>query len=149
MEAGLNPDYNPVTNLGSVLRYFIKEIGLTFAVPERTWYDYYNATAYGNHVYPSGIHKYYDLYSLDGYWLFFTDYLICLLLLEPIQLMFWWLYPWNQVPIEVLTWWGELGFGNFEQIVYVIALKFWYWWIYPVFSNVMQLPVERGFAYEN
>ncbi len=78
MYNGKKWEYNPLNfkNLWNVFRYFIKEMGLTFAVPERTWYDYFNPEAYGNHIYPSGIHKYYDLYSLDGYWLFFSDYLI-------------------------------------------------------------------------
>ena len=67
MQTGKLPEYNPFLNMGMTLRYLIKEIGFTFLVPERTWYDYYNPVAYGNHVYPSGIHKYYDLYSLDGY----------------------------------------------------------------------------------
>ena len=84
MEAGKKFEFNPFLNYGNLLRYLIKEIGLTFIVPEKTWYDYYNPEAHGNHVYPSGIHKYYDMYSLDGYWRFANDYLLALLILNPI-----------------------------------------------------------------
>ena len=149
METGKQPEFSPFLNLSMVWRYFIKEIGFTFFVPERTWYDYYNATAYGNHVYPSGIHKYYDMYSLDGYWRFFNDYLLALLILEPIQLFFWFLYPLNQIPIEVWYWMPTLGIGNFEQIIYILATKYIYWWAYPVLSRVLAIPTERGFYYEN
>ena len=114
MLAGKEWRYNPLSNLWTVFRYLLKEAGLVFVVPERTWYDYQNPTAYGNQVYPSKIHKYYDMYSLDGYWRFFNDYLLCLLVLEPLQLLFWFIWPLNQIPLEVLTWMPTLGFGNFE-----------------------------------
>ena len=84
MKTGKLPEFSPFQNWTMFLRYFIKEIGFTFIVPEKSWYNYYNDVAYGNHVYPSGIHKYYDLYSLDGYWRFANDYLFALLILEPI-----------------------------------------------------------------
>ena len=114
MKAGKDPEYSPFLNWGNIIRYWIKEIGFTFLVPERTWYDYYNSTAYGNHVYPSGIHKYYDMYSLDGYNHFTSDYLMALFFLEPLQLFFWFLFPLNQIPIEVWWWMPQLGIGNFE-----------------------------------
>ena len=41
------------------------------------WYD--NATAVGNQIYPSGIHKYYDLFSLNGIFIYFYDYTYVLL----------------------------------------------------------------------
>jgi hypothetical protein len=36
--------------------------------------------AIGNQIYPSGLSKYYDLYSVDGFTQFFFDYLIAVLL---------------------------------------------------------------------
>ena len=150
MYNGKKWEYNPLNlkNLWNVFRYFIKEMGLTFAVPERTWYDYFNPEAYGNHIYPSGIHKYYDLYSLDGYWLFFSDYLIALLFLEPIQMFFWLFFPLNQIPIEVTYWWTQMGLSNYEQTFYVMAIKIYFWWCYPVIRGSLPIPVERDFYYD-
>ena len=36
------------------------------------WYS--NAIAVGNQIYPSGIHKYYDLFSFNGIFIFIFDY---------------------------------------------------------------------------
>ena len=46
------------------------------------WYN--NAFAEGEQTYPSGIHKYYDIYSLEGYWIYLTDYWIAAYLLGPL-----------------------------------------------------------------
>ena len=51
--------------------------------------------------------------------------------------------------MEVYWWMPTLGIGNFEQIIYILAMKLFYWFVYPVLSRVMPVPVERGFYYEN
>ena len=41
---------------------------------DRFWYN--NAEAEGVQTYPHGIHKYYDMFSMEGYYTYFIDYYI-------------------------------------------------------------------------
>ena len=47
------------------------------------WYN--NSVAEGHQTYPQGIDKYYDVYSLNGYFSYFIDYLIVIWIVEPIR----------------------------------------------------------------
>ena len=91
-------EYNPFLNWNKINSYVLKQLGFTFAVPEDTWFDYKRAEAYGNHVYPTGIHKYYDLYSLDGYWAYLSDWLLTLVMkvsMDSLFFIFPLVWPWN------------------------------------------------------
>ena len=72
MGAGIG-EYSVMTNLIRVLLFFVKYVGF---LPPDYGYRYNTALAEGAHNYPHGIHKYYDMFSLEGYFLFASDYFV-------------------------------------------------------------------------
>lgn len=89
---------------------------------------YNNPEAVGHQLYPTGIHKYYDLYSEDGFWGFFW-----MNILHSLELV---VLPWTSLPISVwlamlddsLSWDGWYNFLLYPP-------KYAYWNI-PVLTQL-------------
>ena len=99
---------------------------------DRFWYN--NAYAEGFQTYPTGIHKYYDMFSLSGYYTYYIDYYIARFL------EMWGLFTYG-VPLDVL--WGIKNGTSFENIWYYLLLPriyFKHLWL-----PIIGLEVEKGF----
>lgn len=70
------------------------------------WYN--NSEAIGYQLYPKGIHKYFDMFSMDGLWYFTFEWLIVMLLdlLMPFTLF---------IPIDVWIGIANLSFDGMER----------------------------------
>ena len=99
---------------------------------DRFWYN--NAWAEGYQTYPTGIHKYYDMFSLSGYYTYYIDYYIATFL-QGLGLFTY------GIPLDVL--WGIKEGTSFENIWYFLLLPriyFKQWWL-----PIIGLEVEKGF----
>ena len=77
------------------------------------WYWYNNADAAGAQMYPTGVNKYYDMYSLDGYWNFIGS-LMWYELCDVIGSLF--LFG---LPLDfVLGWINGLTWDNFGEVIW-------------------------------
>lgn len=108
------------------------------------WYN--NAFAEGEQTYPKGISKYYDIYSLNGYFSYLIDYLIVVWIVEPIRWLMW--PPFSFFPLETWIAWFTKDLGNWYNGIVVSA-------IYKMFLpfglslaalSFFEIPLERGFA---
>tara|TARA_B110000305_G_C19208205_1_gene524555 strand:+ start:378 stop:716 length:339 start_codon:yes stop_codon:yes gene_type:complete len=99
---------------------------------DRFWYN--NAYAEGYQTYPTGIHKYYDMFSLSGYYTYYIDYYIARFL------EMWGLFTYG-IPLDVL--WGIKNGTSFENIWYYLLMPriyFKHLWL-----PIIGLEVEKGF----
>ena len=101
------------------------------------WYN--NAEAEGQQTYPKGIHKYYDIYSWEGYKAYFLDYALA-----------WVFQYWTVVTILPLDVWVAIIRDNVEKDYIRLADLYV---IYNYFALVRQylFPIlgwdlERGFV---
>ena len=100
---------------------------------DRFWYN--NAYAEGYQTYPTGIHKYYDLFSLTGYYNYYFDYYVASFF------DFWGFFSFG-LPLDVI--WGIREGTSFENIWYLLILPKIYYkeFLLPILG----MEVEKGFV---
>ena len=100
------------------------------------WYN--NADAEGFQTYPKGVHKYYDVFSWEGYKAYFYDFCLA------------WIFQyWTIVTVLPLDVWVAIINGNVEKD-YIKLIDLYV--IYNYFSlfrhylfPILNWPLERGF----
>ena len=124
---------NPWVFFGLPFLIFWKGLGYG-DTQDRFWYN--NAMAEGAQTYPHGIHKYYDMFSMNGYYSYYIDYYIAYV----INLLSLFTTPFG-LPPDVL--WGIKEGTSFENVyLYLILPQI----EYPDYVlPIINLPLERGF----
>tara|TARA_B110000305_G_C19212637_1_gene526617 strand:+ start:335 stop:730 length:396 start_codon:yes stop_codon:yes gene_type:complete len=108
------------------------------------WYN--NAFAEGEQMYPQGISKYYDIYSLNGYLSYLIDYLLVIWIVEPIRWLMW--PPFSFFPLETWIAWFTKDLDNWYNGIVVASIvnMFAPFGLHLAALSFFEIPLERGFA---
>ena len=108
------------------------------------WYN--NAFAEGEQMYPQGISKYYDIYSLNGYLSYLIDYLLVIWIVEPIRWLMW--PPFSFFPLETWIAWFTKDLDNWYNGIVVASIvnMFAPFGLHLAALSFFPIPLERGFA---
>ena len=108
-------------------------IQVLFLGTSASGFFYGTPKAIGNQIYPSGLSKYYDLYSVNGFTQFFFDYLIAMLL-----------SPLSNIGLTnlIIPIFDGKSLDNILSIIYEMPpfalINFGAWWSIPL-EGMMQL----------
>ena len=108
------------------------------------WYN--NAFAEGEQTYPKGISKYYDIYSLNGYFSYLIDYLIVVWIVEPLRWIMW--PPFSFFPLETWIAFFTKDLDNWYNGIIVASIynMFLPFGLSLAALSFFEIPLERGFA---
>lgn len=108
------------------------------------WYN--NAFAEGEQMYPSGIHKYYDIFSLRGYFNYLIDWLLVFWIIRPLKFLLW--PPFSFFPLETWIAWFTKDLSNWYNGIVIAKLNnmFFPFGLNKAVISFFDIPLERGFS---